>query len=130
MKNLLGKKFLSMIVAISTIFFLIPNIAFGVGWDYNLDSYEHWGSSPCTTGYPNMVFTINQSGGESFIRVEKYSGGSWKSVSGNVDYSIWGAEKIDIKVPVSSSSTQYRAFVHTGTFGWNTVGTVSCKGSW
>ena len=124
------KMLMSLALVLGLVVSFLPNSASAVGFDYNLDSYEHWGTSPVTTGYPYLIFTINQTSGESFVDVQRLSNGSWVTLSGGLSKVIYGAEKIDIKVPVYSSSTQYRVFVKTGAFGWNTVGHVGYKGSW
>ncbi|WRU97859.1 hypothetical protein RYX51_22555 (plasmid) [Priestia filamentosa] len=126
-QRIIRKWMFPCVLCFSMVIAFFPTSTYAIGWSYKLDEYERWGSSSCATSYPKVRFTVKQSSGESYAKVEKLSGGSWVTVSSK--RGLWGAETTSWTIPRDSSSTKYRVYLHSGAFG-NAIGTVSCKGSY
>lgn len=105
--------------------FLPTNAAFAIGWEWDLGFYDHWGSSSCTTSYPNMNFVVNQTYGTADLEIQRLANGSWQPVK--VD-SLDSVGKRTFTVP-AQSGVNYRVYIESRGIG--SEGKVEkCYGSW
>jgi hypothetical protein len=125
-KKLLVAFIMTLAVSIS-----FSNPASAIGWSITLFTADsHWGTSPCTTGYPKVNFDIQKSdNGWVMVRIQRFTGSNWVNANDNSVVLFDGKLNHSLQTPTINSSTQYRLYAENYKNEPVTIA-VQCRGSW